>query len=119
MGVVTYISPNKTSKEAELVLEDLKSKVSDADVILKELNSKIDEVNNSKNEIKTANVSASEAFSGGNLTLFSYGIITGIIILVGLLSLIIGSKMFRANDYFNQLKYIMLCVLYPIRGITN
>ena len=60
MGVITYISPNKMSKEAKLVLEDLKSKVSYADVVLEELNLNIDEINDKKNEINTFIANADE-----------------------------------------------------------
>lgn len=56
-----------------------------------------------KNEIKTESVYAKDAFTGGNLACIAYSFVTGVILLVGLISVIAGSKMFRAKDYYNQL----------------
>lgn len=55
------------------------------------------------NQIQTANVSSKDAFNGGYFAMVSYGVISAIIIVFSLVALIIGSKMFRANDYYKQL----------------
>ena len=55
MGVATYIPPNRLSKQGELILGDLKSKVLDAETLIESvdirLNEKLNEVNAAFGEI--------------------------------------------------------------------
>lgn len=58
MGVATYIPPNRLSKQGELILGDLKSKVSDAEVLIEDAEALIESVdikfNEKLNEVNAA-----------------------------------------------------------------
>lgn len=56
-----------------------------------------------KKEIKTNSVYATDAFNLDFLALISYSFVSAIVLVFSLISLVVGSKMFRSNDYYSQL----------------